>query len=56
MNPSEQAQSKLELRDRSYLRKYLTERFDLEELKSLAFDIGIQYQQLPHIQSCQLYA
>ena len=51
MYPAEQPLAKLEARDRSYLRKYLTERFDLEELKSLAYDIGVQYQQLPHTNS-----
>jgi hypothetical protein len=34
--------------ERGRLRSYLTERFDLLELKNLAFDLGVSYDDLPH--------
>src|SRR5919199_1878661 len=34
--------------ERARLRSYLSERFDLEELKNLAFDLGVSYDNLPH--------
>ncbi|HEX2911576.1 MAG TPA: PASTA domain-containing protein [Chloroflexia bacterium] len=36
------------LQPRVILRRYLVERFDEEELKNLAFDVGFAYQAYPH--------
>lgn len=40
--------TRLESADRTYLRKFLAERFSLEESKDLAFDLGVNPQDLPH--------
>jgi tetratricopeptide (TPR) repeat protein len=34
--------------DKAQLREFLEQRFDLEEIKNLAFDLGIDYTKLPH--------
>jgi len=34
--------------ERKYLRQYLTSRFSLGELKTLAFDLGLDYETMPH--------
>ena len=33
---------------RSRLRQFLTERFNLSELKDLSFDLGVDYEMFPH--------
>jgi len=38
----------LEPNERTKLRQFLRERFSLDELKDLAFDLGIDFQSLPH--------
>lgn len=40
--------------DRVSLREFLEQRFSLEELETLAFDLGVDYNQLPHSTSTQL--
>ncbi len=34
--------------DRTFLRQYLAEKFNLSELKTLAFDLGVDYEMFPH--------
>ena len=40
--------SGLSIQDRTYLRKFLRDRFTLDELEDLAFDIGVDYEDFPH--------
>ena len=40
--------SQLEPQERSEIREYLNERFSLDELKNLSFDLGIPYENFPH--------
>jgi hypothetical protein len=40
--------STLEPGDRAGLRQFLVERFSMEELKALAFDLGVDHDALPH--------
>ena len=44
----------LESDDRASLRRFLEERFTLDELVTLAFDLGVNYQALPHTTTAQL--
>lgn len=34
--------------ERAHLRQFLVDRFNLNELKSLAFDLGTDYEKIPH--------
>jgi hypothetical protein len=40
--------------DRTQLREFLVQRFTLEELKTLTFDLGIDYNNLPHATTIEL--
>ena len=44
----------LEQEDRAKLRKFLEERFTLDELATLAFDLGVDHQTLPQATTAQL--
>ena len=34
--------------DRTYLRRFLEQKFSLDELKTLSFDLGVDYEDFPH--------
>ena len=40
-------ESLLELNERASLREFLVDRFSLDELKNLAFDLGVDYESFP---------
>jgi hypothetical protein len=44
----------LEPNDRAKLRELLEQRYSLDELETLAFDLGVDYNQLPHSTTTQL--
>ena len=44
----------LEPNDRAKLREHLEQRYSLDELETLVFDLGVDYNQLPHSTTTQL--
>lgn len=40
--------SQLNSEDRAQLREFLSERFSLDEMKTLCFDLGLDYEEFPH--------
>jgi hypothetical protein len=48
------AATTLDPNDRARLREFLEQRFNLDELETLAWDLGIDYNKLPHTTTVQL--
>jgi hypothetical protein len=44
----------LAIEDKAKLRKFLEQQYNLEEMKNLAFDLGIDYNRLPHETTVEL--
>ena len=40
--------SQLSSEDRARLREFLADRFNLSEMKTLCFDLGVDYEEFPH--------